>query len=159
MSAEQAINSLNNSIASAEQAIRTVRAQEAIDYLSASVAEAELTIALADAGDAIRYGQGREAANALAYSIANAEVSIALVNATETIRGVSDNQMLAELDSLLDGENPESADQLISAVIGERPLLASAVQDMAIGAGYDQAMVASSIMSGLGDAAATAAGK
>ncbi len=166
--AQQALNALNGSVASAEltlavvdaeQAIRSVEAQEAVNMLAASIAEADLSIALADANDAIRFGQGQEAVNMLAASIAGAEVSIALASANESIQGVSDMQMLAELDTVLDGKDADSASELIMAVVSERPMLAAAVQDMAIGAGYNEAMVASSVFGGLGDLPATAAGK
>ncbi len=166
--AQQALNALHGSVASAEltlavvdaeQAIRSVEAQEAVNMLAASIAEADLSIALADANDAIRFGQGQEAVNMLAASIAGAEVSIALASANESIQGVSDMQMLAELDTVLDGKDADSASELIMAVVSERPMLAAAVQDMAIGAGYNEAMVASSVFGGLGDLPATAAGK
>lgn len=166
--AQHALDALNGSIASAEltlavvdaeHAIRSVQAQEAVNMLTASLAEADLSIALADANDAIRFGQGQEAVNMLAASIAGAEVSIALASANETIQGVSDFQMLAELDTVLDGKNDETASELIMAVVAERPMLAAAVQDMAIGAGYNEAMVASSVFGGLGDLPATAAGQ
>lgn len=124
--------------------------EEAIMSLQQSIAFAE---------QAILDANGQQAVNVLAASIANAEVTIALANATETINGVSDNQMLAELDGLLDGSDADTADSLIVAVVSERPVLASAIQDMALAAGYDQAMVANSVVAGLGDAAATAAGK
>ncbi|MGH1373232.1 MAG: hypothetical protein ACRBBW_14420 [Cellvibrionaceae bacterium] len=166
--AQAALNALNGSVASAEltlavvdaeQAIRTVEAQEAVNMLTASLAEADLSIALADANDAIRFGQGQDAVNMLAASIAGAEVSIALASANETINGVSDMQMLAELDTVLDGKDADSASDLIMAVVAERPMLAAAVQDMAVGAGYNEAMVASSVFGGLGDLPATAAGQ
>ncbi len=166
--AQQALNALKGSVASAEltiavadaeQAIRSVEAQEAVNMLAASIAEADLSIALADANDAIRFGQGQEAVNMLAASIAGAEVSIALASANESIQGVSDMQMLAELDTVLDGKDADGAADLIMAVVSERPMLAAAVQDMAIGAGYNEAMVASSVFGGLGDLPATAAGK
>ena len=96
--------------------------------------------------------------NMLAASISGAEVSIALASANEVIEGVSDMQMLAELDSVLDGKDADSASDLIMAVVSERPMLAAAVQDMAVGAGYNEAMVASSVFGGLGDLPATAAG-
>lgn len=165
--AQDALNALNASVASAEltlsvveaeQAIRGVQAQAAVNMLAASIAGAELSIALADAGDAIRFGQGQEAINMLAASVASAEVSIALASASETINGVSDMQMLAELDQVLDGKDADTANDLIMAVVAERPMLAAAVQDMAVGAGYDEAMVASSVFAGLGDLPATAAG-
>lgn len=166
--AQAALDALNGSVASAEltlavvdaeQAIRTVEAQEAVNLLTASLAEAELSITLADANEAIRFGQGQDAINMLAASIAGAEVSIALAGANETINGVSDMQMLAELDTVLDGQDANSASDLIMAVVGERPMLAAAVQDMAIDAGYNEAMVASSVFGGLGDLPATAAGQ
>lgn len=166
--AQQALDMLNGSVASAEltlavvgaqEAIRDVQAQEAINLLAASIAQAELSITLADTGDAIRFGQGQDAINLLAASIAGAEVTIALADASETINGVSDLQMLAELDTVLDGNDADGASELIMAVVAERPLLASAVQDMAVGAGYDEAMVASSVLGGFGDMPATAAGQ
>lgn len=123
--------------------------QAAIDSLSQSIVFAE---------QAITEVRGQEAINLLTASVANAEVTIALANATETINAVSDDQMLAELDTLLDGSDADTANGLIMAVVAERPVLASAIQDMAITAGYDEAMVASSVVNGLGDAAATAAG-
>ncbi len=166
--AQAALDALNGSVASAEltlavvdaeQAIRRVETQEAVNMLTASLAEADLSIALADANEAIRFGEGQEAVNMLAASIAGAEVSIALASANDTINGVTDLQMLAELDSVLDGKDDDSASDLIMAVVSERPMLAAAVQDMAVGAGYNEAMVASSVFGGLGDLPATAAGQ
>ena len=124
--------------------------QAAISALSQSVSSAD---------DAIRFGQAQGAINALASSVAQAEVSIALADAGETIYAASDEQILAELDYLLGSQPADEANALIVAVVSERPLLASAVQDMALQAGMDEAMVASSIVTGLGDAPATAAGQ
>jgi len=165
--AQAAFDALNGSVASAEltiavvgaeQAIRSVQTQEAVNLLTAGLAEAELSITLADANEAIRFGQGQDAMNMLTASISGAEVSIALASANEVIEGVSDMQMLAELDTVLDGKDADSASDLIMAVVSERPMLAAAVQDMAVGAGYNEAMVASSVFGGLGDLPATAAG-
>lgn len=155
---EHTIHALDRSIAAADHAIRLVQAQEAVNLLSGALANAEMSIALAHANDAIRFGQGQDAINALTSEIAHAEVSIALANASELIDSVPDEQMLNELDATLRAQ-PDSADAMIAAVVSERPLLAEAVQGRALDAGLDPAMVAFSVVDGLGMAPATAAGK
>ena len=67
--------------------------------------------------------------------------------------------MLSELDTVLDKVDQFEANELIMAVVSERPVLAAAVQDMALEAGYSEAMVATAVVEGLGSAEATAAGK
>jgi|GEM_PF-1975102 len=150
---------LSIALAEAEYAIGEVQAQEAINMLAASIAEADLSITLASANDAIRQVQGQEAINSLLASVANAEVSLALVDASMAVASVSDETMLQELDSVLDDVGSDEANALIMAVVSERPMLAAAVQDMALSAGYNEAMVATAVVSGLGSAAATAAGR
>lgn len=166
--AQAALNNLSASVASAEltlslveadKAIGDVRAQEAINLLAASLADAELSISLASANDAIRQVRGQEAVNMLMASVANAEVTFALTDAAMALASVSDETMLSELDGILSNVDAEEANNLIMAVVSERPMLAAAVQGMALDAGYNEAMVASAVVSGLGSAAATAAGK
>ena len=128
-------------------------------HLAAVLADAELTLAVASATDAIREVRGQEAINMLAASVANAEISISLADAGELIDSISDSQMLAELDDSLINANVGDANDLIMAVVSERPMLASAVQNMALDAGYNEGLVASAVIGGLGGAEATAAGK
>lgn len=166
--AQAAMNNLNASVASAEltialvgaeEAIGEVRAQEAINQLAASIADAELSISVASANDAIREVRGQEAVNMLVASVANAELTLALADAAMTVAAVSDETMLSELDGVLGNVDTDEANDLIMAVVAERPMLAAAVQDIALTAGYNEAMVATAVVSGLGSAAATAAGK
>ena len=124
--------------------------QAALSALAHSVSSAE---------QAISDSRAHAAINALAASLAEAEMSIVLVDASETIYAASDEQILVELDYLLDKQPGTEANELIMAVVSERPLLAAAVQDIAVQSGMDEAMVAASIMSGLGDAPATASGQ
>jgi len=131
-------------------------AQDAINELSSSIAAAELSISLAEANVAIMDGQSMEAVQMLTASLASAEMSISLAGAYDTLSTVSDATMLAELNSVL---GREDADALIMATVAERPMLASAVQGMALEAGMNEAMVANAIIGGLGSAEATAAGQ
>lgn len=157
--AQAAINQLNGSVASAEQTILDVRTGQAFAQLEAGIAEMELTLVLASADEAIKQVRGQEAINQLMASVADAEIGISLAQANEVIQGVSDMQMLAELDSSLLGSSAEQANDLIMAVVSERPMLASMVEGMATGAGLDDALVASAVFSGLASAPATAAGQ
>jgi len=70
---------------SAAQAGQNLNAQNALNSLNASVASAELSIALANANDAISDVRGQDAVNQLSASVANAEVSISLANAYDAI--------------------------------------------------------------------------
>lgn len=142
----------------ATQAANENNAQDAINDLRGSIAEAELTLSLVEADSAIRQVRAQEAINQLAYGIAEAEVSIALADANELIHSVSDQQMLAELNSLLDSNNPAS-ESLLMAVVGERPALGNDVYQMALSAGYNQDQVAAMMLKGMSDMPATAAGK
>ena len=159
MDGEAALGALNQSVSFAEDTIRLAQGQEAVNRLTASVAQAELSLALVDAEEVIRQGQAQEAINMLTASIANAEVSIALADATQLIDSVSDSQMLAELDLLLNQDQGADASDMIMAVVSERPALASAVMNVAVGAGQEEALVAATILSVLDDLPATAAGK
>ncbi len=164
---QDALNELSASIAAAELSISLVEANSAINevtsmdamrMLSASIADAEVTISLVNATEAIVAVERQEAINTLMASIAGAEVSIALADANELVNSVSDTTMLAELNQLLDSQagNPE---ELIMATVSERPMLASAVQAMALSSGLNGDMVASAIVGGLGATEATASGK
>ena len=166
--AQDALNNLNASVASAEisislanaeEAIGEVRAQEAINMLTASLADVELSLSIASATDAIQQVKGQEALNMLMASVANAEIIFALTDASMTLASVSDETMLSELNGVLASVDTDEANDLIMAVVSERPMLAAAVQGMALDAGYNEAMVASAVVSGLGSAAATAAGE
>lgn len=157
--ADQALNALQASISNAEQVIASASAQESLNQLAASVAEAELVLALAYAEDSIRTVRGQEALNALTASVADAELTIAVADSIAAINGISDSRMLAELDTILQRAPDAEANDLIMAVVSERPVLASAIQDIATDAGFNEALVATAIMGGLSSAEATAAGK
>lgn len=157
--AQAAINQLNGSVANAEQAILDVRTDQVFAQLEAGIADMELTQVLASADEAIKQVRGQEAINQLMASVADAEIGISLAEANEVISGVSDMQMLAELDSSLQGSGAEQANELIMAVVSERPMLAAMVEGMATGAGLDDALVATAVFSGLASAPATAAGQ
>lgn len=154
-----AIAALNSSLSAADDAILAVSSQEAVNLLTASIAEADLTIALAEADFAIRDVSRQEAFNQLAAAIANAELSIASVEAQVAINTVSDDQLLNELEATLANADATHADNMIRAVVSERPMLAAAVQDRALSAGIDEVMVANALTAGFSEAAATAAGK
>ncbi|WP_439135870.1 hypothetical protein [Pseudomaricurvus sp.] len=134
-------------------------AQQALNALSGSVASAELALSVAGANQAIREVQTQDAINQLSASVAQADLSIALANANETIKATDNGQMLNELDALLNGMDDHQVSELISAVVSERPGLAADVQTLALNAGFQEDMVASSIISGISDAPATAAGQ
>jgi hypothetical protein len=157
--ADKALNALQASVSAAEQVIASVSAQESLNQLAASVAEAELLLSIAYADDSIRAVRGQEALNSLTASVADAELTIAVADSIEAINAVSDSQMLAELDDVLQNTPDAAANDLIVAVVSERPVLASAIQDMATDAGFSEALVATAIMGGLSNAEATAAGK
>jgi len=70
---------------SAAQAGQNHDAQNALNSLNASVATAELSIALANANEAISDVRGQDAINLLTASVANAEISISLANAYDAI--------------------------------------------------------------------------
>lgn len=134
-------------------------AQAALANLNSSLATAELDLAVISAEEAIGEVQANEAMAALLASVANAELGIALAQATEAINGVSDHQLLAELDDSLKGADAVEANDLIMAVVAERPMMAALVQDAAINAGLSEQVVASAVFAGLADAPATAAGQ
>jgi len=159
LDAQAVIEQLNGSVANAEQVILDVRTDLAFAQLEAGIADMELTLVLASADEAINQVRGQEALNQLMASIADAEIGISLAQANEVIQGVSDMQMLAELDSSLKGSDADQANELIMAVVSERPMLASLVEGMATGSGLDEALVASAVFSGLASAPATAAGQ
>ncbi len=140
------------------QAASQADADHAINQLKGSLASAELTLSLVEAEEAIRAGQAQTAINHLTASLASAEVVMSMADATEAVRHVGDEQLLNELDALLQGQDMGQAAGLMAAVVAERPELASDVQTLGLDAGYDEAMVATSIFTGLGDAPATAAG-
>ena len=157
--ADNAFDALNQSINNAEMVISQVEAQDAINRLTASIAEAELTLSVAYAEDSLRQVQGQEAMNSLLASVANAELSISVADSIDAIDAVSDDQMLAELDAILPGASADTANDMIVAVVSERPMLASAIQESATALGLNDAMVASAIINGLGSTEATAAGQ
>jgi len=159
LDAQAALGQLNGSVANAEQVILDVRTDQAFAQLQAGIADMELTLVLASADEAIKQVRGQEALNQLMASVADAEIGISLAQANEVIQGVSDMQMLAELDSSLQGSGADQANELIMAVVSERPMLAAMVEGMATGAGLDDALVASAVFSGLASAPATAAGE
>lgn len=70
---------------SAAQAGQNLNAQDALNNLNASVAAAELSIALVNANEAISHVSGQDAVNQLSASVANAEISISLANAYDAI--------------------------------------------------------------------------
>lgn len=148
--------------ASAQAANQTgagqLSADNAINQLKGSLASAELTLSLVAAEEAIRGGQAQTAINHLTASLASAGVVMSMAEASEAVRQVGDQQLLNELDVLLKGQDMEQAAGLMAAVVAERPELAAHVQTLGLDAGYDEAMVATSIFTGLGDAPATAAG-
>lgn len=157
--ANAAIQELRQAVSFADAAIRDVQGQEAVNQLHAAIAEADLTIALASASEAIRDVQGQEAVNMLAASVANADLNIAFVEAQVAINQVGDDQLLNELSETLANADDTRANDMIMAVVSERPMLAAAVQDRALGAGINEALVANALTAGFGEAAATAAGK
>ena len=157
--ARNAIAALNHSISFAEAAIMEVQSQEAVNMLTASIAEADLTIAIAEANFAIRDVSTQEAFNQLAASVAQADLTIASVEAQVAINAVDDDQLLNELEATLANANNDVASDMILAVVSERPMLASAVQDRALAIGMDEQLVANALTAGFGEAAATAAGK
>lgn len=134
-------------------------AQQVLNTLHGSVASAELALSVAGANQAIREVQAEQAINQLSASVAQADLTIALVNAHDSISGVSDAQMLAELNGLLNNNAGENQPELISAVVSARPTLAADVQTLALNAGLQEEMVASSIIKGMSQAPATAAGE
>lgn len=133
-------------------------AQDVLNALNGSVASAELALSVAGANEAIRDVQVQQAINQLSASVAQADLTIALVSAQDSINGIEDSQMLAEMSDLLKGTDSEGMSELISAVVSERPILAADVQTLALNAGMQEDMVASSIISGMSNAQATAAG-
>ncbi|UTA47386.1 hypothetical protein L1F30_14630 [Simiduia sp. 21SJ11W-1] len=157
--ASKAAQALTDSLAYADEAIMAVSSQEAVNLLTASIAEADLTIALAEADFAIRDVTRQEAVNQLAAAVVGAEFAIASVEAQVAINSVSDDQLLNELDATLAGATADDANDMIRAVVSERPMLAAAVQDRALAQGLDEAMVANALTAGFGEAAATAAGE
>lgn len=134
-------------------------AQQVLNTLNGSVASAELALSVAGANDAIREVKAQTAINQLSASVAQADLAIALANANDSIKGIEDSQMLAELNGLLNGMDDQQVSELISAVVSERPVLASDVQTLALNAGFHEDMVATSIISGISEAPATAAGQ
>lgn len=154
-----AVKALNDSLAFAEQSIQEVRGQEAINLLTASIAEADLTIAVAEADFVLRDIEQTQAFGALAASVANADLVIASVELQQAIASVSDDQLISELEASLASADEIEASDMILAVVSERPMLAAAVQDKALAAGLNEAMVANALTAGFGQAAATAAGK
>ncbi len=157
--ASQAAAALESSLSYADEAIMAVTSQEAINGLTASIAEADLIIALAEADFAIRDVSRQEAFNQLAAAIVSAEFAIASTEAQVAINAVSDDQLLNELESTLASADAEHANDMIRAVVSERPMLAAAVQDRALSVGLDEVMVAHALTAGFSEAAATAAGK
>ena len=154
-----AIAALNQSVAFAEDTILEVQSQEAINMLTASIAEADLTIAIAEANFAIRDVTTQEAFNQLAAAVVEADLTIAAVEVQVAINSVTDDQLLNELEATLDGADSDLATDMILAVVSERPMLASAIHDRAMSAGLDEALVANALTAGFSEAAATAAGK
>ncbi len=134
-------------------------AQAAIDHLRGSVANAELSLSIIEADTALREIRGQEALSQLAASVASAELAITLADASEAIGHVSDRQMLAELDTLMTTEPRAERAKLIMAVVKERPMMAAAVQESALEAGFTETQVASIVFGGLSDLPATAAGQ
>lgn len=157
--ADKAAQALSDSLTYADEAILAVSSQEAINLLTASIAEADLTIALAEADFAIRDVTRQEAFNQLAAAVVGAEFAIAAVEAQVAINSVSDDQLLNELDTSLANADAAHANDMIRAVVSERPMLAAAVQDRALAIGLDEVMVANALTAGFSEAAATAAGE
>lgn len=157
--ADAAIQSLNQSIAAAEQAIMEVRANDALNQLAAAAAQADLSIAVAQADSALREISGMEAVSQLAATVVNADLTLAAIDVQQAINGVADHQLLDELDATLAQSDAQQATDMIMAVVSERPTLAATVHDRALAAGLDEALVAGAVTSGFSEAAATAAGK
>ncbi len=134
-------------------------AQPALNALNDSLASAELTIALADANQALGHIQAQEIMGDLSAGVAAAEISIALATVNEFIQGVDDQQLIHDLQSTLQAGSDSSHLDLIASVVAERPTLAAAVQELAIDMGYDEALVAAAVVSGLSEAPVTAAGQ
>ncbi len=134
-------------------------AQPAAAALNASLASADLAIALVNAQSALNEVHAQAAVNALTASIASADVSIAVAEAGSALKLASNDTMLAELEDLLETGRSRQADKLLAAVVSERPALAAVVQDMALAAGYDGERVTAAVVRGLAQARAAAAGE
>lgn len=146
-------------LSGAQADINKSDAQQVLNTLNGSIASAELALSVAGANEAIQAVQTQQAFNQLSASVAQADLTIALVNAHDSINTVGDAQMLDEMGGLLNGMDTENVSELITAVVSERPALAADVQTLALNAGLQEDMVANSIISGMSNAPATAAGQ
>ena len=123
---------------------------QALQALQASVDFAESTI---------QEVNGQSALNRLHAGVASAELTFAVIEASDAIDNVSDGQLIQEMSDLLnDGDQIADMD-LLASVVSERPGLAFELQTLAVDAGMDANQVAEIVISGLDEAAATAAGQ
>jgi len=109
--------------------------QEALNSLNASIASAELSIALANASEAIHEVNGQSAVNLLSASIADAEVSISLANANDAIFAV-------EQQAAIDGLAALIADAELSIALSEAKDTINGVSDDTMLAELDQLLAA-----------------